>query len=53
VAHWDNSANNLDNPDPSIEVGYGWQTNQEMMIAGLMFMYKPTGVPAPSTPAKP
>jgi hypothetical protein len=42
VAHWDNSSNNPDNPDPSVEVSYGWQTDQEMMIAGLMFIYKPT-----------
>jgi len=42
VAHWDNSAHNPSNPDPSILVGYGWQTDQEMMTAGLMFMYPPT-----------
>jgi peroxiredoxin/mono/diheme cytochrome c family protein len=32
VAHFDNSANNLNNPDPSKPVGWGDQTTDEMMI---------------------
>lgn len=32
VAHWDNSENNLANPDPSQRVGWGDQTWDEMMI---------------------
>lgn len=32
VAHYDNSADNLSNPDPSIDVTWGDQTWEEMMI---------------------
>ncbi len=32
VAHFDNSADNLANPDPSAEVGWGEQTWEEMMF---------------------
>jgi hypothetical protein len=32
VAHWDNSENNLSNPDPSATVNWGDQTFEEMMI---------------------
>jgi len=32
VAHFDNSADNLNNPDPSKEVAFGDQTWEEMMI---------------------
>ncbi len=32
VAHWDNSENNLNNPDPSETVHWGDQTFEEMMI---------------------
>ncbi len=32
VMHFDNSANNRYNPDPSAEVRYGDQTWEEMMI---------------------
>ena len=32
VAHWDNSENNLANPDPSARVHWGDQTFEEMMI---------------------
>jgi hypothetical protein len=32
VAHFDNSANNLANPDPTATVGWGDQTWEEMMI---------------------
>ncbi len=32
TAHWDNSADNLSNPDPTKAVGWGDQTFEEMMI---------------------
>src|SRR5262249_51568455 len=32
VAHWDNSANNPLNPDPSKRVGFGLQTWEEMSV---------------------
>jgi peroxiredoxin/mono/diheme cytochrome c family protein len=32
TAHWDNSANNLSNPDPTKTVTWGRQTFEEMMI---------------------
>ena len=32
LAHFDNSADNLANPDPSAEVGWGEQTWEEMMF---------------------
>jgi mono/diheme cytochrome c family protein len=32
VAHYDNSADNLNNPNPSVTVGWGDQTFDEMMI---------------------
>ena len=32
VAHFDNSADNLANPDPNAEVGWGEQTWEEMMF---------------------
>jgi len=35
VAHFDNSAENLANPDPTAEVGWGEQTWQEMMFGWL------------------
>ncbi|MEK7793643.1 MAG: thiol-disulfide isomerase [Candidatus Hydrogenedentota bacterium] len=32
VAHYDNSANNPHNPDPSVDVGFGLQSTDEMMF---------------------
>lgn len=32
VAHWDNSADNLDNPDPTRDVGFGVESTDEMLI---------------------
>ena len=32
VAHYDNSAANPDNPDPTREVGFGFQSTDEMMV---------------------
>jgi hypothetical protein len=48
VAHYDNSANNKFNPDPSKEVKWGDQTFEEMMIG--FFTYTVPNAPlAPST----
>jgi peroxiredoxin len=35
LAHYDNSADNLNNPDPKVEVRWGEQTFEEMMIGFL------------------
>jgi len=51
VAHWDNSANNLANPDPTIEVKYGLQTSDEMMYGFLTYVYdEPVRDLAPAKP---
>ncbi len=39
IAHWDNSANNLANPDPSVAVKYGLQSSEEMMYGFLTYIY--------------
>jgi peroxiredoxin len=39
VAHFDNSANNLNNPDPSKPVYWGDQTWEEMMIGWMDFAF--------------
>jgi hypothetical protein len=39
VAHFDNSKNNPSNPDPTVAVGWGDQTWQEMMIGWVDFAY--------------
>jgi len=43
VAHYDNSAGNKDNPDPSSDVAWGDQTWEEMMFTA--FVYSLDGVP--------
>jgi hypothetical protein len=35
IAHWDNSANNPNNPDPSATVRYGFQSADEMLNANM------------------
>lgn len=42
VAHYDNSASNKSNPDPSVDVAWGDQTWEEMMFTG--FTYSVDGV---------
>jgi hypothetical protein len=37
TAHFDNSPGNRANPDPSIEVRWGWQPSQEMMFSYISF----------------
>ena len=39
VAHFDNSAKNLNNPDPKQTVYWGDQTWEEMMIGWMDFVY--------------
>jgi Copper type II ascorbate-dependent monooxygenase, C-terminal domain len=37
TAHYDNSANNVSNPDPKVEVHWGDQTWQEMQYSGITY----------------
>jgi peroxiredoxin/mono/diheme cytochrome c family protein len=48
VAHFDNSADNLANPDPSVAVGWGEQTWEEMMIG---WFVKASAEETPNLPA--
>jgi hypothetical protein len=41
VAHYDNSANNRFNPDPSKEIWWGDQTMEEMMVPYFGVLVKP------------
>ena len=51
VAHFDNSADNLANPDPTQEVRWGDQTWEEMQYTGIL--YSPAQAPtATSAPAR-
>lgn len=49
VAHFDNSPNNKANPNPNVEVKWGDQTWEEMMI-GFFTLTKPFEKPAASQP---
>jgi hypothetical protein len=49
IAHFDNSANNKYNPDPTKEVKWGDQTWEEMMIG--WFTYRVPNVPGAAPPA--
>lgn len=49
VAHFDNSANNKFNPDPSKEVKWGDQTWEEMMIGWFNYTVPASGAAAPVT----
>lgn len=40
VAHWDNSAFNLRNPDPSKEVRFGLQSWEEMMVGFVTYVWE-------------
>jgi hypothetical protein len=40
VAHWDNSANNPFNPDPSQTVRFGLQTWEEMMVGFVAYVWE-------------
>jgi peroxiredoxin len=43
VAHWDNSHNNLLNPDPSKDVRFGLQTWEEMMVGWVAYVWERPG----------
>ena len=45
IAHFDNSANNKFNPDPSKDVRWGDQTWEEMMIGFFSTIAEPAGRP--------
>jgi hypothetical protein len=45
TAHWDNSEENLSNPDPSQRVSWGDQTFEEMMIGFYVEMFPKDQVP--------
>jgi peroxiredoxin/mono/diheme cytochrome c family protein len=45
TAHWDNSENNLSNPDPTKAVTWGDQTFEEMMIGFYVEVYPKDQVP--------
>ncbi len=40
VAHWDNSANNLLNPDPDKTVTFGLQSWEEMMVGWVSYVWE-------------
>jgi hypothetical protein len=40
VAHWDNSVNNLLNPDPTKPVRFGLQSWEEMMVGFVAYMWE-------------
>jgi hypothetical protein len=47
VAHFDNSANNKHNPDPTKEVRWGDQTWEEMMIGWVSYYRESPASPKP------
>jgi hypothetical protein len=49
VAHYDNSADNPNNPDPTRDITFGEQSNDEMMFGVFDFTPKDGVSPAPST----
>ena len=49
VAHFDNSAANLDNPDPDKAVGFGLQTTDEMMFNVFEFIADEGVSPVPAS----
>jgi hypothetical protein len=49
VAHYDNSAANKNNPDPTKDVGFGEQSSDEMMFGVFEFIPKDGVSPTPAT----
>ena len=47
TAHWDNSENNLSNPDPTVSVSWGDQSFEEMMIGFYVVTYPKGQEPPP------
>ena len=57
TAHFDNSANNPDNADPTKEVGWGDQSGDEMMVGFFNLVFDASTpvrdiFPAPATAAR-
>ena len=52
VAHYDNSANNKFNPDPSKDVRWGDQTWEEMMIGFFSTIAEPAAAPTAQPPQR-
>ena len=53
TAHYDNSVNNVSNPDPKVEVHWGDQTWQEMQYSGITYYVdQPQNAAAPKTAQK-
>ena len=48
LAHFDNSPNNPDNPDPTAEVRWGDQSWEEMMIGFFEVAFEPNGADEPA-----
>ncbi len=46
-AHWDNSPENVYNPDPTIDVGWGPESNDEMLIGFVDYVVKDGVSPKP------
>lgn len=53
VAHWDNTKNNPFNPDPNIEVGWGLQTWDEMMVGWMTYVWEKEPSRNPGATARP
>ena len=50
VAHWDNSAGNPNNPDPTADVGFGVESTDEMMVGFVDFVAAEGVSPRPASP---
>ena len=50
VAHWDNSADNPNNPDPTVEVRFGVESTAEMMVGFVDFVAAKGVSPRPVSP---
>lgn len=53
TANWDNSADNLSNPDPTQRVNWGDQTWEEMMIGFYVEMYPKDNIPKSPSGGRP
>ena len=50
---WDNSSQNLANPDPNVDVYWGWQSYEEMLFGAYMMRLVDTKELAPKKLLKP
>lgn len=50
VAHWDNSAENPDNPDPTVDVTFGTDSTDEMLIGFADYVVQEGVRPKPASP---